>query len=197
MAKNKPIRDIARKGAVKQRSQVLNPKTNLYVRRNAENGQFMDASPLAENLKGLEKKNRTMINTLPNLPMLYPGDVILAKKREGLGRIHNHYIVYVGNNTFVGNISDGVKELSYSELIMLLQDYEPTKVRRFNGSYIQRNEAVNRAYSKLGQRYSLINFNCEHFANWVQFGKIESSQVATGFVILTSAIFLKWISTDE
>ncbi|WP_292244463.1 lecithin retinol acyltransferase family protein [Mesonia sp.] len=138
-----------------------------------------------------------MINTLPNISTLYPGDVILAKKRRGLGRILNHYIVYAGNNIFIGNISDGVKELSYPELIMLLQDYEPIKVRRFNGSYFQRNEAVNRAYSKLGQRYSLLNFNCEHFANWVQFGKVESSQVTTGLIILTSAIFLKLISTDE
>ena len=30
MAKNKPFGDNARKGAVKQRLQVLNPKTNLY-----------------------------------------------------------------------------------------------------------------------------------------------------------------------
>ncbi|MBD0776866.1 lecithin retinol acyltransferase family protein [Maribacter sp. ANRC-HE7] len=79
----------------------------------------------------------------------------------------------------------------------LLQDYEPTGVRRFSGSYFQRNQAINRAYSKLGEKYSLINFNCEHFANWVQFGKIESSQVTTGFVILASAIFLKLVSTDE
>ena len=137
------------------------------------------------------------MNTIPNLPTLFAGDVILAKKRKGLGRILNHYIVYVGNNTFVGNLSDGVKELHYNELMNLLQDYEPTRVRRFSGSYFQRNQAINRAYSKLGKKYSLINFNCEHFANWVQFGKIESSQVTTGFVILASAIFLKLVSTDE
>ena len=138
-----------------------------------------------------------MMNTIPNLPTLFAGDVILAKKRKGLGRIVNHYIVYVGNNNFVGNLSDGVKELHYNELINLLQDYEPTGVRRFSGSYFQRNQAINRAYSKLGESYSLINFNCEHFANWVQFGKIESSQVTTGFVILASAIFLKLVSKDE
>lgn len=137
------------------------------------------------------------MNTIPNLPTLFAGDVILAKKRKGLGRILNHYIVYVGNNTFVGNLSDGVKELHYNELINLLQDYEPTGVRRFSGSYFQRNQAINRAYSKLGESYNLINFNCEHFANWVQFGKIESSQVTTGFVILASAIFLKLVSKDE
>jgi len=31
MAKNKPYGDGARKGAVKNRSQVLNPKTKLFV----------------------------------------------------------------------------------------------------------------------------------------------------------------------
>jgi hypothetical protein len=138
-----------------------------------------------------------MINIIPNLPILFAGDVIVAKKRKGLGRILNHYIVYVGKNIFIGNLSDGVKELSYYELMKLLREYEPTGVRRFNGSYLQRNDAVNRAYSKLGHRYSLINFNCEHFANWVQFGRLESSQVTTGFVILASAVFLKLIATDE
>jgi len=137
------------------------------------------------------------MNIIPNLPTLFAGNVIVAKKRKGLGRILNHYIVYAGNNIFVGNLSDGVKELHYNELIRLLQDYEPTGVRRFSGLYFQRNQAVNKANSKLGQRYSFINFNCEHFANWVQFGKIESSQVTTGFVILASAIFLKLVSTDE
>lgn len=42
MAKNKPVGDNARKGAVKQRSQVLNTKTNLYVKRDTETGKFMD-----------------------------------------------------------------------------------------------------------------------------------------------------------
>lgn len=42
MARNKPIGDNARIGAVKQRSQVLNPKTNLFVKRDTETGRFMD-----------------------------------------------------------------------------------------------------------------------------------------------------------
>ena len=33
MAKNKPIGDNARKGAVRNRSQVFNPKTKLFVKR--------------------------------------------------------------------------------------------------------------------------------------------------------------------
>ena len=42
MAKNKPIGDNARKGAVKNLSQVLNPKTKLFVKRDSETGRFMD-----------------------------------------------------------------------------------------------------------------------------------------------------------
>ena len=53
MAKNKPIGDNARIGAVKQRSQVLNPKTNLYVKRNSENGQFMDVKTTGGKFKGV------------------------------------------------------------------------------------------------------------------------------------------------
>jgi len=42
MATNKPYGDNARKGAVKDRTQVQNPKTGLWVKRDRDNGQFMD-----------------------------------------------------------------------------------------------------------------------------------------------------------
>lgn len=57
MAKNKPVGDNARKGAVKGRSQVLNPKTNLYVKRNVETGRFMDVKTSGGKFKGVRKKN--------------------------------------------------------------------------------------------------------------------------------------------
>lgn len=56
MATNKPTGDNARKGAVKQRSQVLNPKTNLYVKRNAETGRFMDVKTSGGKFKGVRKE---------------------------------------------------------------------------------------------------------------------------------------------
>ncbi|WP_452230016.1 hypothetical protein [Lacinutrix sp. MEBiC02404] len=56
MAKNKPIGDNARKGAVKQRSQVLNPKTNLYVKRDTETGKFMDVKTSGGKFKGVRKE---------------------------------------------------------------------------------------------------------------------------------------------
>lgn len=56
MAKNKPVGDNARKGAVKNRSQVLNPKTKLYVKRNGDNGQFIDVKTSGGIFKGVRKE---------------------------------------------------------------------------------------------------------------------------------------------
>lgn len=56
MAKNKPVGDNARKGAVKQRSQVLNTKTNLYVKRDTETGRFMDVKTSGGKFKGVRKE---------------------------------------------------------------------------------------------------------------------------------------------
>jgi hypothetical protein len=42
MATNKPYGDDSRIGAVKNRSQVYNPKTDTWVKRNSDTGQFMD-----------------------------------------------------------------------------------------------------------------------------------------------------------
>jgi len=56
MAKNAPTGDRKRKGAVKKRSQVLNPRTGLYVKRNSETGQFMDVKTTGGKFKGVRKE---------------------------------------------------------------------------------------------------------------------------------------------
>lgn len=56
MAKNAPIGDGHRIGAVRQRSQVFNPRIGLYVKRNAENGQFMDVKQDGTPFKGVRKE---------------------------------------------------------------------------------------------------------------------------------------------
>lgn len=56
MAKNKPVGDNARKGAVKQRSQTLNPKTKLFVKRDTETGRFMDVKTTGGKFKGVRKE---------------------------------------------------------------------------------------------------------------------------------------------
>ncbi len=58
MATNKPYGDKARKGAVKNRSQVLNPKTGLYVKRDSDSGKFMDVKTSGGKFKGVTDKSK-------------------------------------------------------------------------------------------------------------------------------------------
>ncbi len=137
-----------------------------------------------------------MTNYYQLINSLQPIDVVVAKKRSGLSSILNHYIVYLGNGTFIGNLKDGVKQLTYFELLQLLKEYEPINVRRFNGNPHQVQQATIRAKQRLGNRYSFLGFNCEHFANWVQYGKESSNQVTTGFLILFGLITIKLIQSN-
>lgn len=45
-----------RQGAVKNRSQVLNPKTNQYVERDTSNGQFINVKEDGTKFKGVRKE---------------------------------------------------------------------------------------------------------------------------------------------
>ena len=57
MAKNKPYGDNSRIGAVKQRSQVYNPKTGLLTKRDAATGRFMDVKTSSDTpFKGVRKE---------------------------------------------------------------------------------------------------------------------------------------------
>ena len=57
MAVNKPYGDNARIGAVKNRSQVYNPKNDLWVKRDSETGRFMDVKTSSHTpFKGVRKE---------------------------------------------------------------------------------------------------------------------------------------------
>ena len=57
MAKNKPIGDNARVGAVKGRSQTYNPKTDSWVKRDTSTGRFMDNKTSSHTpFKGVRKE---------------------------------------------------------------------------------------------------------------------------------------------
>ena len=55
MAKNPPIGDGHRKGAVKKRSQFKTPSGH-YAKRNADNGQIMDVKADLKPFKGVRKE---------------------------------------------------------------------------------------------------------------------------------------------
>lgn len=56
MATNPPAGDGHRNGAVRRRSQVKNPVTGLWVKRNKDNGQFMDNKMDGTPFKGVRKE---------------------------------------------------------------------------------------------------------------------------------------------
>jgi len=56
MATNKPYGDDSRKGAVTNRSQVFNPKTDMWIKRNNVTGRFMDVKVDGKPFKGVRKE---------------------------------------------------------------------------------------------------------------------------------------------
>lgn len=58
MATNPPSGDGHRNGAVRNRSQVYNPKTGLYVKRDSETGRFMDVKQDGTPFKGVRKERQ-------------------------------------------------------------------------------------------------------------------------------------------
>lgn len=56
MATNSPSGDGHRNGAVRNRSQTFNPKTELWTKRDAETGRFMDVKTTGGKFKGVRKE---------------------------------------------------------------------------------------------------------------------------------------------
>lgn len=56
MAINKPSGDNARIGAVRERSQVYNPKTEQWVKRDTNTGQWIDVNENGQPHKGVRKE---------------------------------------------------------------------------------------------------------------------------------------------
>lgn len=56
MATNGKSGDNRRHGAIRKRSQVKNPKTGIWTKRDSETGQFMDGKTSSKTpFKGVEK----------------------------------------------------------------------------------------------------------------------------------------------
>lgn len=56
MATNPPKGDGRRNGAVRERSQVYNPRVDHWVKRDAETGRFMDQKADGKPFKGVRKE---------------------------------------------------------------------------------------------------------------------------------------------
>jgi hypothetical protein len=129
---------------------------------------------------------------------LQPADRIVESITQ-LG-ISKHHSIYLGadaagvewmaeNYKFKGVRL--IKAADYFRAIIRLE-----RIERFVGSPLQRKEAVQRALTLLGKPYSLIDFNCEHFAEHVQHGKARSRQVENVFGGLLVLLFIALITSD-
>ena len=56
MAKNPPPGDNHRVGAVRERSQVFNPHTDRWVKRDTDTGRFLDHKSDKDPFKGVRKE---------------------------------------------------------------------------------------------------------------------------------------------
>lgn len=56
MATNPPKGDDHRKGAVRDRSQTYNPKTEQWVKRDTDSGRFLDVKQDGNKFKGVRRE---------------------------------------------------------------------------------------------------------------------------------------------
>lgn len=111
---------------------------------------------------------------------LRPADVIVVR-RAGFA-VFDHYVVFIGYDQqgaplFMANMKGvGITYLRAWEIEQWVGDYRVDRIRRFEGSSWQRNQALARAKESYGKSYSLFSQNCEHFANHVQKGQAYSRQ---------------------
>lgn len=116
---------------------------------------------------------------------LQPGDVLVRNK--SFFGIIDHYGLYVGNGRVIDNHPDrGVCLISIHSF---LNGRELERIARFNGNSFSRNQVVRKGYLKLGMKYHLTKFNCEHFVNEAWGAGRKSQQVgAVGVLFFFSLV---------
>lgn len=130
---------------------------------------------------------RYLLKTLNINPMnqkilqlgLLPADRIVVSK-SGL-RIVLHHALYLGRN-HLGVDLVAENKIGFGVRLITADDFfkdvtEVTRIEKFNGTNYQRKIAVQKALNKLGRSYHLIDYNCQHFANEIQYNRIKSDQV--------------------
>jgi hypothetical protein len=124
---------------------------------------------------------------------LRPGDrIVLGMYATGAIK---HFAIFLGYINGIEYIAENHKG---SGVQIVLADYFLSAmpavfyIERFTGSEQEQQEMIYRALSLQGTQYSLFAFNCEHYANYVQYGVAESKQVSRGIVYGAILIGLLW-----
>ena len=130
---------------------------------------------------------------------LQPGDRIIVPK-SGLNLVQHHAIYLgeddYGNHFMCENIfGRGVQLTRVNEFFMDVKVV--TRIEKFSGSNYDRKIMVQKALSRLGKPYNLINYNCESFANDVIHKTAVSKQVKNAMGILGIAIVIGLVLNIE
>lgn len=116
---------------------------------------------------------------------LEPGDrIIIPKSLLGLVQHHALYLGYnnLGQHLICENVFGvGVKLTRVEDFFYDVKSV--TRIEKFQGNNFERKQIVQKALTKLGKPYSLINYNCESFCNDIQHNVIKSPQVSAGLFI--------------
>lgn len=94
---------------------------------------------------------------------------------------YTHHGVYAGAGKVVhyAGLSRSLRRGSVHEVTLAeFAHGHPVWVRQSPGARFAGVEAVQRAYSRIGEdRYRLISNNCEHFCTWCLYGESRSEQI--------------------
>jgi hypothetical protein len=108
-------------------------------------------------------------------------------RREFLGVVpYRHHGIELPGGQMAENSPPGVRIVGFGDFAR----GRPTRIVSRDLSLAERDQAVGRALSRVGERcYSLGEWNCEHFASWCATGVAYSQQVAS--VVAAFFAFLK------
>lgn len=114
--------------------------------------------------------------------MIEVGDKIRVHGELGF----HHHGIYVGprgpsGEDVVRNAKGGyVASVHFDDFA---DGREVEVAQRRAGSWEEQEAIVRRAFSLIGRQYDLINFNCEHFANYATAGVLRSETVTALFTL--------------
>lgn len=110
---------------------------------------------------------------------ILPGDEIVVPKSNW--NLVQHHAIYLGYDyngidwMIENNVNAGVRLITANDFFG--QVTQINAINPFKGTNAQRKALVQKALTSVGQPYSLINFNCQHFTSELLTGKRESYQV--------------------
>lgn len=154
--------------------------------------------------------NSTLLDHLNNQIesiQLQQMDVVVI--RQSSLAILDHYVIFLGYNqetnqpVFIANYPSpsGVKTVqivSLNDILHFGKKMKLERVRAFQGNDNQKEEALERAVNCLDVKtYSFVFNNCEHFANYVQYGNAYSQQTRLACAGFATAGALAMTSDDS